>query len=96
MDKLAELTLLFALTAGLAAVLGVRAIVELGRRRGREVELALACPRSGARVACTLVYDDDAAIYKDVVACSAKPGDAPGCDEACRKLLNLGVPLRPD
>jgi hypothetical protein len=93
--QILELVVLVVVTGTGVAMVGawIRALV---RRRLRSVQLPLACPRTGARVDCAILYDDESEKYVDVLACSAHPRGAPPCDQACRRLLNTGWPLCPD
>jgi hypothetical protein len=93
--QLLELLVLVVLAGAGVATVGAWIRVLL-RRRLRSVDVPLACPRSGARVECALLYDDQTETYVEVLTCSAYPRGAPPCDQMCRRLLNVGVPLRPD
>jgi hypothetical protein len=90
MEDLFEWVVLAGATIAAGVTLGAR----LSRLRGRRVSLPLACPRTGADVECTLLYDERAGAYVDVRACSALRPGVPECDQACRHLLNLDIPLR--
>jgi hypothetical protein len=93
--QLLELLILVVLTVVGVAMVGAWIRVAL-RRRLRSVDVPLACPRTGARVECAILYDDQTETYVEVLTCSAHPRGAPPCDQMCRRLLNVGVPLRPD
>jgi hypothetical protein len=90
-----ESIVLAVLLAGGLALLVVRVLAFVARGDERGVDAALSCPRTGAKVRCTLVYDQRRHAYTDVLLCSAHAGDpAPPCQQDCRRLLNLGIPLR--
>jgi hypothetical protein len=94
MGDLFEWVVLVGATIAAGVMLSVRSIALVSRLRGRRVTLPLACPRTGADVECTLVYDERAGAYVDVRSCSALGPGVPECGQACRHLLNLDIPLR--
>lgn len=70
-----------------------RSLLLLARLRGREVPARLTCPEHGCRVHCTLLVDNRRGRYVGVQACSMFPGGIPRCEQACVRLLDLGMPL---
>lgn len=76
------------------AVAGRRSAALFAWLRGREVTVCLTCPKRGSHAECTLILDERRGAYAGVERCSLhEPGGLPRCDEACVRLLNLGMPI---
>jgi hypothetical protein len=94
MEDLFTWVVLAGATVAAGVALSVRSLALVSRLRGRRVSLPLSCPRTGADVDCVLIYDEKADAYVEVRSCSALGPGVPECDQACRHLLNLDIPLR--
>jgi hypothetical protein len=97
-DPVEPILVVLSVVAAIAAV-GWRSVsgrsAALSRIRGRRVQEVIACPKSGSRALCTLVYRERSDECVGVDTCSAWQNHVPVCDSDCVKLINLGIPLRP-
>lgn len=75
---------------------GAAIFPSLSRISGRRTVSPIACPKSGRRVLCTLVYHERTGECLGVDSCTTFGNSpVPHCDKDCVKLLNLGISLRP-
>jgi hypothetical protein len=85
--------LAFAALLGSAAALALRAT---GRLEEQRVARRLQCPVMDRAAQCVLVRDVRTGRWIGVERCSLLPDpDAPSCDKACLRLLELRATLKP-